>query len=159
MADFMARMVIRNALFLGRDKASTLLIPWATYTDPEVAHVGLYPHDLEERGIPFTTFARELADVDRAILEGDTDGFVKIHIKKGGDQILGAAMVSEHAGELISEISVAMRAGMGLGTLASVIHPYPTTAEAIRQTGDAYNRTRLTPFVKTLFRKWLGWGQ
>ena len=159
MADFMARMVIRNALFLGRDKASALLIPWATYTDPEVAHVGLYPSDLEERGIPFATFTREMADVDRAVLEGDTRGFVKIHVKKGGDEILGATVVSEHAGDLISEISVAMRAGMGLGTLASVIHPYPTTAEAVRQTGDAYNRTRLTPFVKALFRRWLEWGQ
>lgn len=158
MADFMARAVIRNALFLGRENVSSLLVPWATYTDPEVAHVGLYARDLEARGIPFATFTRELAHVDRAILEGDTDGFVKIHVKKGTDEILGATIVSAHAGDLVSEISVAMRAGMGLGTLSSVIHPYPTTAEAIRQVGDAYNRTRLTPFVKGLFRKWLAWG-
>ena len=157
MADFMARLVIRNALFLGRDKVSSLLVPWATYTDPEVAHVGLYPHDLEERDIAYSTHTRELADVDRAILEGDTDGFVKVHVKQGSDEILGATVVASHAGDLISEISVAMRAGMGLGTLASVIHPYPTTAEAIRQAGDAYNRTRLTPFVTQLFRRWLSW--
>ena len=93
--------------------------------------------------------------MDRAILEDDTDGFVKIHVKKGSDEVLGATIVAAHAGDLISEISVAMKAGMGLGSLANVIHPYPTTAEAIRQTGDAYNRTRLTPFVKKLFRKWL----
>jgi len=159
MADFMARMVIRNALFLGRDKVSSLLVPWATYTEPEVAHVGLYERDLEERGIAFTTYTRQLVDVDRAILEGDTEGFVKIHVKKGTDDILGATIVGAHAGDLISEISVAMRAGMGLGTLASVIHPYPTTAEAIRQTGDAYNRTRLTPVVKRLFHRWLSLGQ
>ncbi len=159
MADFMARMAIRNALFLGREKVSSLLIPWATYTEPEVAHVGLYERDLEERDIEFATCTRDLSEVDRAILEGDTGGFVKIHIKKGTDEILGATIVGAHAGDLISEISVAMRAGMGLGTLASVIHPYPTTAEAIRQTGDAYNRTRLTPFVKGLFRKWLARGQ
>ncbi len=157
MADFMARIVVRNALFRGRDKVSQLLIPWATYTEPEVAHVGLYERDLKEQGIEFVTFKRELAEVDRAILEGETEGFVKIHTKKGSDEILGATIVAKNAGDMISEISVAMRAKMGLGTLASVIHPYPTTAEAIRQTGDAYNRTRLTPFVKGLFRRWLSW--
>ena len=158
MADFMARMVVRNALFLGRDRVSILLVPWSTYTEPEVAHVGLYEKDLTERHIEFATYARDLAKVDRAILEGDTDGFVKIHVRKGTDEILGATIVAGHAGDLISEISVAMRAGMGLGALASVIHPYPTTGEAIRQVGDAYNRTRLTPFVKGLFRKWLSLG-
>ncbi len=157
MADFMARMVIRNSLFLGREKVSSLLVPWATYTEPEVAHVGLYEKDLKERNIEFVTYKRDLGEVDRAILEGDTEGFVKIHVKKGTDEILGATIVAGHAGDMISEISVAMRAGMGLGTLASVIHPYPTTADAIRQVGDAYNRTRLTPFVKGLFRKWLSW--
>lgn len=152
MADFMARLVIRNALFMGRGKVSSLLVPWATYTEPEIAHVGLYEHDLVEQGIEFSTFTRELAEVDRAILEDYTEGFVKIHVKKGSDEILGATIVAGHAGDLISEISVAMTAGMGLGALANVIHPYPTTAEAIRQTGDAYNRTRLTPFIKKLFR-------
>ena len=157
MADFMARMVIRNALFMGRERVSRLLVPWSTYTEPEVAHVGLYERDLVEQGIEFSTYTRELAEVDRAILEGDTDGFVKIHVKKGTDEILGATIVASHAGDLISEVSVAMRAGMGLGALANVIHPYPTTAEAIRQVGDSYNRTRLTPFVKSLFRRWLSW--
>ena len=153
VADFMARMVLKNALFFGRDKFSSLLIPWATYTHPEVAHVGLYESDLEERAIPFATYSRNLDDVDRAILEGDTEGFVKIHVKKGSDEILGATIVGSDAGNMISEIAVAMRAGMGLGTLASVIHPYPTVAEAIRQCGDAYNRTRLTPTVKKIFNR------
>ncbi len=153
MADFMARMVIRNALFFGRDKFSSFLIPWATYTDPEVAHVGLYEKDLREKNIEFATFTREFSDVDRAILEGETGGFVKMHVKKGTDQILGATIVGSHAGDLISEITVAMQAGMGLGKLASVIHPYPTTAEAIRQCGDAYNRARLTPTVKGIFHR------
>ena len=151
MADFGARLVIRNALFFGRDKFSNLLIPWATYTDPEVAHVGLYEKDLAERNIAFATFTREFADVDRGIVDGETDGFVKIHVKKGTDQILGATIVGSHAGDMISEITVAMQGGMGLGKLANVIHPYPTTAEAIRQCGDAYNRSRLTPTVKGLF--------
>lgn len=153
MADFMARMVIRNALFYGRDKVSDFLIPWSTYTEPEVAHVGLYEKDLEEREIPYLTFKREFEHVDRAILEGETEGFVKIHVEKGSDKILGATIVGPHAGDMISEISVAIRGKMGLGSLASVIHPYPTMAEAIRQCGDAYNKTRLTPTVKKILKR------
>jgi pyruvate/2-oxoglutarate dehydrogenase complex dihydrolipoamide dehydrogenase (E3) component len=153
MADFGARLVIRNALFFGRDKFSRLLIPWATYTDPEVAHVGLYEKDLQARGIDYTTFTREFSDVDRGIVDGETEGFVKIHVKQGTDQILGATIVGSHAGDMISEITVAMQAEMGLGKLANVIHPYPTAAEAIRQCGDAYNRSRLTPTVKGIFNR------
>jgi len=153
MADFGARLVIRNALFFGRDNFSNLLIPWATYTDPELAHVGLYPRDLQERNIPFATFRREFVDVDRGIVDGETEGFVKIHVKQGTDQILGATIVGSHAGELISEITVAIQGKMGLGKLANVIHPYPTAADAIRQCGDAYNRGRLTPTIKGIFHR------
>jgi pyruvate/2-oxoglutarate dehydrogenase complex dihydrolipoamide dehydrogenase (E3) component len=153
LADFMARLVIRNALFFGRDKFSNLLIPWTTYTEPEVAHVGLYEKDLQERGMAYTTFTRAFTEVDRAIVDGDTEGFVKIHVKKGADQILGATIVGSHAGDMISEITVAMQSGMGLGRLASVIHPYPTAAEAIRQCGDAYNRARLTPTIRSIFHR------
>ncbi|TKB28381.1 FAD-containing oxidoreductase [Desulfopila sp. IMCC35006] len=155
MADFMARLVIKNALFFGRDKVSDLLIPWATYTDPEVAHVGLYEKDLQERKIPFVTFKRALSDVDRGIVDGVASGYVKIHVAKGKDQILGATIVGSHAGDMISEITVAMQGGMGLGRLAGVIHPYPTAAEAIRQCGDAYNRERLTPTVKSIFHNFM----
>lgn len=116
-----------------------------------MAHVGLYERDLEDRGIAYTTFRKDLAGVDRAILEGETEGFVKVHVKKGGDEILGATIVGPNAGDMISEISVAMHNDMGLGKLASVIHPYPTMAEAIRQCGDEYNRTRLTPTIKKIF--------
>ncbi len=153
MADFMARLVIRNALFLGRDQYSKLLVPWATFTDPEVAHVGLYESDLRERGIEHATYSRHFHDVDRAILEGETEGFVKVHVKKGTDTILGATIVGPHAGDMISEITVAMQAGVGLGRLANMIHPYPTLAEAIRQCGDAYNRTRVTPTIKKVFNR------
>ena len=153
MADFMARMVIKNALFFGREKVSDFLIPWATYTEPEIAHVGLYEKDLKERDIAYETFTREFQHVDRAILEGETEGFVKIHVEKGSDKILGATIVGGHAGDMISEISVAMRGKVGLGTLAGIIHPYPTVAEAIRQCGDAYNRTRLTPTVKKILSR------
>jgi pyruvate/2-oxoglutarate dehydrogenase complex dihydrolipoamide dehydrogenase (E3) component len=150
-ADFAARIVIQNALFLGRKKLSALLMPWCTYTDPEIAHVGLYEHDAVTRGIAVDTYVRPFAEVDRAVADGEEDGFVKIMVRKGTDQILGATIVASHAGDMISEISVAMAGKLGLGALASVIHPYPTQAEAIRQLGDMYNRTRLTPTVKRLF--------
>ena len=153
MADFMARMVIKNALFFGRDKVSDLLVPWVTYTDPEVAHVGLYERDLIERNIEYTAYRREFKHLDRAIVDGETEGYVKILVKKGKDTILGATIVAGHAGDMISEISVAMQSGMGLASLASVIHPYPTKAEAIRQCGDAYNRERLTPTIKSVFHR------
>jgi len=156
-ADFSARIVIQNALFLGRKRASTLTMPWCTYTDPEIAHVGLYERDARERGLEVDTYVREFKEVDRAVLDGEEDGFVKLHVKKGGDEILGATIVARHAGEMISEISVAMASRLGLGRLASVIHPYPTQAEAIRQCGDAYNRTRLTPMVKKWMGRWLAW--
>jgi len=154
-ADAAARIVIQNALFHGRRKASALTIPWCTYTDPEIAHVGMYARDAEQAGIAVDTILRPLAEVDRAITDGEEEGFVKIHVRKGTDRILGATIVARHAGEMISEITLAMAGGVGLGMLASVIHPYPTQAEAIRQTGDLFNRTRLTPLVKRIFGAWL----
>ncbi len=156
-ADFAARTVLQNALFMGRKRLSALTIPWCTYTDPEIAHVGLYEKDAEEQGIEIDTYTKPMAELDRAIAEGRTEGFVRIHTRKGGGEILGATAVASHAGEMISEITTAMQAGMGLGALANVIHPYPTEAEAIRHTGDLYNRTRLTPTVKNIFAKWLEW--
>jgi pyruvate/2-oxoglutarate dehydrogenase complex dihydrolipoamide dehydrogenase (E3) component len=158
-ADAMARIVIQNALFLGRSKASALTIPWCTYTDPEIAHVGLYEHEAKERGIAYRTFTQEFDHVDRAILDGEDEGFVKVLVSAKSDKILGATIVAAHAGDLISEITLAMVGGLGLGAIARVIHPYPTQAEAIKKLGDAYNRTRLTPFVKWLFDKWLAWGR
>jgi pyruvate/2-oxoglutarate dehydrogenase complex dihydrolipoamide dehydrogenase (E3) component len=152
MADFTARAVIRNALFFGKEKVSRMIVPWCTYTDPEVAHVGLYPADMQERGIRFTTFQKEFADNDRAVVEDATEGFVRVHVREGSDQILGATIVGPGAGDMINELTLAMHTKTGLGSLATVIHPYPTFAEAIRQCGDLYNRTRLTPTVKGLFR-------
>ncbi|HUG81792.1 MAG TPA: mercuric reductase [Bryobacterales bacterium] len=156
-ADAMARIVIGNALFFGRGRTSSLTIPWCTYTDPEIAHVGLYPHEAEKKGIEIDTFTIEMSQVDRAILEGADDGFLKVHVRKGKDQILGATLVARNAGEIISEISVAMAAGAGLGTIAKTIHPYPTQAEVVKKAADAYNRTRLTPTVKKLFDLILRW--
>jgi len=156
-ADALARIVIQNALFFGRKRASALTIPWCTYTDPEVAHVGLYPKDAEAQGVALDTYTIEQAKGDRALLDGETEGFLKIHARKGTDTILGATLVARHAGEMISEITLAMQAGVGLGTLAATIHPYPTQAEIFKKAGDAYSRTRLTPRVKGLFETLLRW--
>jgi len=156
-ADFLARTVLANALFMGRQRASALTIPWCTYTDPEIAHVGLYEHEARQRVYAVQTFTQELSGVDRAVLDGEADGFVKIHIRKGTDRIVGATIVARHAGEMISEVTATMAAGGGLKTLARTIHPYPTQAEAIKRVADAYNRTRLTPLLRWLFGKWLSW--
>lgn len=150
-ADAAARIVIQNALFRGRKKYSALTIPWCTFTDPEIAHVGMYEGDAREKGLEVDTFTVPMSDVDRAVLEGEEEGMVRVHVKKGTDRILGATIVARHAGEMISEISVAMAGGMGLGAIGGVIHPYPTQAEAIRRAADAYRRTKLTPTVKRVF--------
>jgi pyruvate/2-oxoglutarate dehydrogenase complex dihydrolipoamide dehydrogenase (E3) component len=156
-ADAMARIVIQNALFFGRAKASALTIPWCTYTDPEIAHVGLYEREAREQGIAIQTFEQSFRHVDRAILDGETEGFVKVHVRAGTDRIVGGTVVARHAGDLIAELTLAMVGRLGLGTLAKTIHPYPTQAEAIKKVADAYNRTRLTPRIKWLFQKWLAW--
>ncbi len=156
-ADFMARSVIQNALFFGRKKASALTIPWCTYTSPEVAHVGLYPAEARERGIEIDSYTQKLDEIDRAILDGESEGFVRIHVAKGSDRIVGATIVAAHAGDLIGTLSMAMTNKVGLGGIASTIFPYPTQAEAIRKVGDPYNRTKLTPTVKRLFEWWLAW--
>ncbi|MEO2010498.1 MAG: mercuric reductase [Pirellulaceae bacterium] len=156
-ADFMARIVIQNALFFRRAKVSGLTIPWTTYTSPELAHVGITPAEAVEQGIELDGYTQPLADVDRAILEGETEGFVRVHTKKGSDRILGATIVAENAGDMISQVTLAMTHGLGLKQIASTIHPYPTQADAIRKLGDQFNRTRLKPWVKTMFQTWLAW--
>ena len=154
-ADAAARIVIRNALFFGRSKVSSLVVPYSTYTDPELARVGLSESEADSLGVEYDCHKREFSDVDRAIAEGEEGGFVKVLTKKGGDKILGATIVGPHAGDMISEITLAMFSGIGLGTMSSVIHPYPTRAEAIRQTADLYMRTKLTPRLKKAFTRLL----
>jgi pyruvate/2-oxoglutarate dehydrogenase complex dihydrolipoamide dehydrogenase (E3) component len=156
-ADAQARIVIRNALFLGRARAGALTVPRCTYTDPEVAHVGLSERQAQARGIAVRTFVQELHEVDRAVLDGETEGFVKVHVRRGTDRIVGATIVARHAGEMLPELTLAIARGVGLGALAGVIHAYPTQADAIRKLGDAYQRTRLTPRIRRLLRAWLAW--
>jgi len=154
-ADAAAQIVIQNALFGGRKKVSKLIMPWCTYTDPEIAHVGLYEHEAQQQGIETDIFRSSLSRNGRAEMDGEDNGFVKVLVKKGSDKILGATIVASHAGDLISELSVAISAGMGLGGIAGVIHPYPTQAEAIKAAASEWRKTRLTPVVAKLMEKWL----
>ncbi len=156
-ADAMARIAVQNALFYGRAKMSKLVIPRCLYTDPEVASVGYDDAGGREYPEPFDAFEHPFKEVDRANLDGETEGFVQIVVKKGTDRILRATIVSRHAGDMIGEVALAMTGKLGLKTLAKTIHPYPTHGEALRKIGDAYNRTRLTPTVRWLFDKWFRW--
>ncbi len=156
-ADAAAKIVVQNALFFRRLRLSDLVMPWVTYTDPEVAHVGLYERDAHARGIELDTYTVPLERVNRAVCDGEEEGFVKVHVKRGTDRILGATIVAAHAGEMIPSITLAMVAGLGLGKIAQAIHPYPTQAEGIKAAANAYLRTRLTPRVARLFRSFLAW--
>lgn len=136
-AEASARIVVRNALCRGRQRLSALTIPWCTYTDPQVAHVGLYVRQARAQGIPVKTYTVPMHDVLRAITDGEEEGFVKIHVREGSDRILGATIVGRRAAELINNISLAMVAGLGLRRLTNVIHAYPTQGEAVRQAAQA----------------------
>ena len=156
-ADFTARIVIRNILmpfqFL-RQKVDWSVVPWCTYTDPEVAHLGLAEKEAKQKNMDYDLFTVPLEDVDRAVVESEEAGFAKILTAKGSDKILGATVVAPHGGDLLHEFVLAMKAGIGLGTIASTIHAYPTFAELARKAGDKYNKTRLTPGAKKIFT-WL----
>jgi pyruvate/2-oxoglutarate dehydrogenase complex dihydrolipoamide dehydrogenase (E3) component len=149
------RMVVANALFMRRRRFSAMTIPWCTYTDPEIAHVGMYVLEARERGIAVKTFTVQMHEVDRAIADGEEAGFVKIHVREGSGKILGATIVARHAGEMINEISLAIVTGVRLGTLAKVLRAYPTQAEAIRMAADRYRATRLNRWWRWLARAWL----
>jgi pyruvate/2-oxoglutarate dehydrogenase complex dihydrolipoamide dehydrogenase (E3) component len=156
-ADAMARIVIANALFHARRKVTDLVIPWCTYTDPEIGHVGLYEKDARAAGFDVATITESLSHVDRAVLDGEDEGFARVHYDRKSGRILGGTLVARHAGEMISELTLAMVAKQSMSVLSSTIHCYPTQAEVLRKIGDAYMRTKLTPIVKTLFGKWLAW--
>jgi pyruvate/2-oxoglutarate dehydrogenase complex dihydrolipoamide dehydrogenase (E3) component len=153
-AEASARIVVRNALCFGRERLSALKIPWCTYTDPEIAHVGLYVRQARARGIPVKTFAVPMHDVDRAITDGEESGYVKIHVREGSDEILGATIVARHAGEMINDLSLALVADIGLGTIARVIHAYPTQAEGIKKAAMEFVRKPASRWVDWLRRRW-----
>jgi pyruvate/2-oxoglutarate dehydrogenase complex dihydrolipoamide dehydrogenase (E3) component len=150
-----SEIVVRNALFWGRERLSMSAVPFCTYTDPEIAHVGLYSTEARAKDIPVKTFTVMMSDVDRAITDSEDEGFVKIHVKEGTDQIIGATVAASHAGELISEISLAMNAKIGLRALARVNYPYPTQAQAIKLAANAYLDTLRNPIRNWLRKQWL----
>ena len=161
-ADAMAQILIQNALFphpfgLAYASAESLIMPWCTFTEPEIAHVGLYETDAKAKGIEVDTFTFKLDEVDRAILDGEDEGFARVHVKKGTDQILGATIVAAHAGDMISEFTVLMKAGLGLKTITGTIHPYPTQAEVVKKVANAWRKTTFTPRAKNILSKWFAW--
>jgi len=161
-ADAMAQIVIQNVLFphpfgLAYASVDSLIMPWCTYTEPEVAHVGMYEEDAKAKGIEVDTFTFKLDEVDRAILDGEDEGFARVHVKKGTDQILGATIVAAHAGDMISEFTVLMKAGLGLKTITGTIHPYPTQAEVVKKVANAWRKTTFTPRAKNILSKWFAW--
>jgi pyruvate/2-oxoglutarate dehydrogenase complex dihydrolipoamide dehydrogenase (E3) component len=156
-ADAMARAVLRNALFFGRARMSAMVMPWVTYTDPEVAHVGLYEAEARSAGFNVATITESFEDVDRAILDGEDEGFARIHYDRKTGKILGGTIVARHAGEMISELTLAIANGLKMGALSATIHPYPTQAEVLRKIGDVYNRHRLSSTLRKVLQKWFEW--
>jgi pyruvate/2-oxoglutarate dehydrogenase complex dihydrolipoamide dehydrogenase (E3) component len=154
-ADWQARLVVPNALFfgLGGGRVSRAVVPWCTYTKPELAHVGETAATARQGGVPIETVTVQMASVDRAVIDGVTDGFLRVHLRRGTDRIVGATLVAEHAGESISEITMAMTNRVGLGGIGRTIHPYPTQTEVLRKAADAWRRQRLTPGARSVFER------
>jgi pyruvate/2-oxoglutarate dehydrogenase complex dihydrolipoamide dehydrogenase (E3) component len=151
-ADAAAKIVVQNALFsfgpLGKQRLSRLVMPWCTYTHPEIAHVGLYDRDARAKGIEIDTYQVPITRANRAVTDGEERGFVKVHVRKGSDTVVGATIVARHAGELITQYTLAITQGIGLGKFTGVIYPYPTQGEALKAVAGAFTRTRLTPLAK-----------
>ena len=161
-ADAMAQIVIQNALFphpfgLGYATVDSLIMPWCTFTEPEVAHVGMYEQDAKDKGIEVETYTFKLDEVDRAILDGEDEGFARVHIQKGSDTILGATIVAAHAGEMIGEFSVLMKAGVGAKAIAGTIHPYPTQAEVNKKVVNLWRKAHFTQATRNRLMKLFAW--
>lgn len=157
MAEASAGVLVQNALFLRTKKVNGIVVPWATYTSPEVAHVGMSEADAERSGVAYQVFTHQLAKVDRARLDGEDEGFAKLIVAKGKTRILGATIVAAHAGEMLTEIVLAMQNGLGVDALAGVVHPYPTQSEAIKRAAAGYLRSRLTERSKRILSRWFKW--
>ncbi len=151
-ADFQARIVIRNALFFGREKNSELIIPRVTYTDPEIAHVGMSEEEAKRKGFETDSIHLDFSEIDRSVLESQERGFVEVLLEKGSDNILGATIVHPIAGEFLFGIGLAIKQKIGLASFAGVMQAYPTQGDILRKLGDAYNKRRVTPFVRKVLR-------
>lgn len=127
-----AKMAVLNAFDAGNRKKSSLVVPWCTYTDPEIAHVGMTEKEMRKKGLQYHAVMLDMADVPRAILDSETRGFFKLYVKEGSDEILGATLMGSHAGEMLSEITVAITSRGGLSSITRAIHPFPTQSEVFR---------------------------
>jgi pyruvate/2-oxoglutarate dehydrogenase complex dihydrolipoamide dehydrogenase (E3) component len=154
LADAHAAIVIQNAFFFGRGRHTNLVVPWVTYTSPEVAHVGLYEKDAQAQGHSTQVITVPLHEIDRAVLDGEAEGFLRVVVEAGKDRILGATLVAEHAGDMIGELCLAITHGIGLGKIASTIHPYPTQSEVFRKAANQWRKGKLTPTVRKIFDLW-----
>ncbi|MDE3053379.1 MAG: mercuric reductase [Gemmatimonadota bacterium] len=159
VADAQARLAVANALFFGAGggRNSRLVVPRVTYTSPEVATVGLTEAEAIEGGHRVETVVVPMAEVDRAALDGDGSGFLKIVLRAGSDRILGGTLVADHAGEMISELTLAMSRRIGLSAVGATVHPYPTQGAVYRRAADAWRRARLTPSAQRVLRAWFRW--
>jgi pyruvate/2-oxoglutarate dehydrogenase complex dihydrolipoamide dehydrogenase (E3) component len=156
-AEALGRIALQNALFFGRKQASDLVIPWCTYTSPEIAHVGVNQEGASKSGIETQTFNLPFAENDRGVVDNDKQGFARVHVRKKDGRLLGATLVSRHAGESIGELVMAIQHKMKVGQLGAVIHPYPTEAEIIKRLGDTSQRGRLKPWMKQALVKIFQW--
>ncbi len=156
-AEAMARIAVQNALFLRRKKFSRLNIPRCTYTDPEIAHVGLTAGEALGRGLAIDSYRAELLNVDRAVLDGETAGFAVVHTRRGGGRVVGGTIIAAHAGEMIGELTLLINRKLSLHALAETIHCYPTQVAVLQQIADQYQRTRRTPLKARLLKRWLAW--
>ena len=134
---------------------SSLVIPWTTYTDPEVAHVGVSEQDVARSGGRLQTITVHLSEIDRAVVDDETSGFVRVHHEKG--RLRGCTIVAPHAGEMIPEAVYVITHKGTLSALSSTIHPYPTQSEGLRKAGDAFRRESLTPAVRKWLQRYFAW--
>ena len=161
-AEYQARIIVRNILLsplfgLGRARADYRVVPWTTFTEPEVARVGLNEKEAARTGAPYDVHRFPFSDLDRAILESEETGCAKVIAARGKGTILGATIIGAGAGEMIHEFALAMKQGIGLSSLSSMIHVYPSLSQAVQRVGDAYMRTRLTDRARRLFSRLYAW--
>jgi pyruvate/2-oxoglutarate dehydrogenase complex dihydrolipoamide dehydrogenase (E3) component len=148
-ADALARVALQNALFFFRKRATALVVPWCTFTDPEIAHVGMSAREAAQRR-DVATHAIDLSEVDRAVVDADGPGLARLHVGRGG-RILGATLVARHAGEAIGPVVLAMTAGLRVGALGRSIAPYPTRGEVWKRLADLRALTQFKPGM----RRWV----
>lgn len=142
VAEYQGRLIIGNVLFPLRRKADYRVVPWTTFTDPEVARVGLTEAEARARQGDIRVYRYSFGDLDRAIIDGEGKGFAKVVCTSIGE-ILGAHLIGPHAGEVIQEVVLAMKTRVKIQALSQTIHTYPTLSEVVRRTADTYYREKL----------------